>query len=63
MLPAAYQLPAAIILLLAGTVACFFGYRMFRLVLAIFGFILGVFLASSFFGPSDTWPMLAAAVV
>ena len=63
MLPASYQLPAAIVLLLGGTVACFFGYRMFRLVLAIFGFILGALAASSVFGASDTGPMLIAAVV
>ena len=41
MLPASYQLPAAIVLLVGGIVACFFGYRLFRIVLAIFGFILG----------------------
>ena len=63
MLPASYQLPAAIVLLLGGTVACFFGYRMFRLVLAIFGFILGALAASSVFGASDTGPMLIAAAV
>jgi hypothetical protein len=63
MLPASYQLPAAIVLLLGGTVACFFGYRMFRLVLAIAGFILGSLAASSVFGASDTGPMLIAAVV
>jgi len=63
MLPASYQLPAAIVLLLGGIVACFFGYRMFRLVLAIFGFIFGAFAASSFFGQSDTTWMLAAAAV
>ena len=63
MLPASYQLPAAILLLLGGTVACFFGYRMFRLVLAIFGFIFGAFAASSVFGASDTGPMLVAAAV
>jgi hypothetical protein len=63
MLPASYQLPAAIVLLLGGIVACFFGYRMFRLVLAIFGFILGALAASSVFGASDTGPMLAAAAV
>jgi len=63
MLPASYQLPAAIVLLLGGTVACFFGYRMFRLVLAIAGFILGAAIASSVFGASDTGPMLIAAVV
>jgi hypothetical protein len=63
MLPASYQLPAAIVLLLGGTVACFFGYRLFRIVLAIFGFIVGAFTASSVFGVSDTGPMIVAAVV
>ena len=63
MLPATYQLPAAIVLLIGGTVACFFGYRLFRIVLAIFGFILGALAASSIFGMSDTGPMIIAAVV
>ena len=63
MLPASYQLPAAIVLLLGGIVACFFGYRLFRIVLAIFGFILGALAASSVFGASDTGPMLVAAAV
>ena len=63
MLPAQYQLPAAIVLVLAGVVACFFGYRLFRIVLSIFGFILGALLASSIFGTSDTGPMVAAALV
>jgi hypothetical protein len=63
MLPASYQIPAAIVLLLGGTVACFFGYRLFRIVLAIFGFIVGAFAASSVFGVSDTGPMIVAAVV
>jgi hypothetical protein len=63
MLPVQYQIPAAIVLLLGGIVACFFGYRLFRIVLAIFGCILGALLASSIFGTSDTGPMVAAAVV
>jgi hypothetical protein len=63
MLPASYQLPAAIVLLVGGVVACFFGYRLFRIVLAIFGFIIGALAASSVFGVSDTGPMLAAALV
>jgi hypothetical protein len=63
MLPATYQLPAAIVLLLGGAIACFFGYRLFRIVLAIFGFILGALAASSVFGASDTGPMIAAALV
>jgi hypothetical protein len=63
MLPASYQLPAAVILVLGGALACFLGYRMFRVVLAIFGFILGALMASSLVGPSETTPMLVAAVV
>jgi hypothetical protein len=63
MLPASYQLPAAAVLLLGGIVACFFGYRLFRIVLAIFGFIIGALAASSVFGTSDTGPMLAAAAI
>ncbi|HZM94964.1 MAG TPA: DUF4203 domain-containing protein [Vicinamibacterales bacterium] len=63
MLPASYQLPAAIVLLLGGTVACFFGYRMFRLVLAIFGFIVGVFFSSSIVAPSDTTSMLVVGAI
>lgn len=61
MLPATYQLPAAIVLLIGGSVACFFGYRLFRIVLAFAGFVIGALLASSVFGVSDTWLMLIAA--
>jgi hypothetical protein len=63
MLPASFQVPAAMVLLAAGLVACFFGYRLFRIVLAIFGFIIGSLAASSVFGVSDTGPMVIAAVV
>src|SRR5438552_2057399 len=34
MLPHAYELPAALLLVLSGAIACFAGYRLFRLVLA-----------------------------
>jgi len=63
MLPASYQQLAAVVVFLGGIVACFFGYRMFRLVLAIFGFILGALAASSVFGASDTTWMVGAAVL
>jgi hypothetical protein len=63
MLPATYQMPAAIVLLTGGVIACFFGYRLFRIVLALFGFILGAMAASSVFGVSDTGPMIVAAGV
>jgi hypothetical protein len=63
MMPAAYQVPAAIALVLGGAVACFLGYRLFRVVLSIFGFILGGLMASSLVGPSDTTWMIGAWIV
>jgi hypothetical protein len=63
MLPAAYQLPAAGVLVLGGIVACFLGYRLFKFVLAIFGFIIGALAASSIWGASDTTYMVIAALL
>ena len=63
MLPSAYQIPAAAVLLAGGVLACFFGYRMFKAVLAVFGFIVGALAASSVFGATDTTPMVLAAIV
>ena len=63
MLPAAYQLPAAAILLIGGLVSCFAGYRLFKFVLGLFGFITGVLAATSFFGPANTTPMLLVALL
>jgi hypothetical protein len=62
-LPAAYQVPAAVILILGGLVACFFGYRLFKFVLGIFGFILGALAASSIWGASDTTYMVITAIL
>ena len=63
MLPQAYELPAALFLLLGGAVSCLAGYRLFKLVLAIYGFILGAGLASSAMGASNTAGMVVAALV
>jgi hypothetical protein len=63
MLPHSYALPAAILIFLSGMVACFAGYRLFRLVLAIYGFILGAMLGSSLMAPSNTIGMIAAALL
>jgi hypothetical protein len=62
-LPANFELPAAIVLLIGGAVACFAGYRLFRVVLAIYGFIFGAMLASSVMGISNHLGMLIAALV
>jgi hypothetical protein len=61
MLPASLQAPAAAILLLGGLLACFAGYRIFRVVLGIYGFILGALLATSIVGTEQAlWTILAA---
>jgi hypothetical protein len=63
MLPGSFQAPAAIVLVLGGLLACFAGYRVFRIVLGIYGFILGALVASSAMGADQTWHMVAAAIV
>jgi Domain of unknown function (DUF4203) len=63
MLPATFQTPAALVLLLGGLLACFAGYRVFRIVLGIYGFILGALLASSAMGTDQTFSMVIAALV
>ena len=49
--------------MLGGALACFAGYRLFRIVLGIYGFILGAMIASSMMGVSNTIGMIVAALV
>jgi hypothetical protein len=63
MLPVWLQMPAAIVLVVGGLLSCFAGYRIFRVVLGIYGFILGALLASSFMGTDQTLWMIVAAIV
>jgi hypothetical protein len=62
MLPHAYELPAAALLVLGGALACFAGYRLFRIVLAIYGFMFGAAFASSMMGATNTTGMVLAAL-
>lgn len=61
MLPHGYEQPAAILLLLGGVLACFAGHRLFRIVLGIYGFIIGAMVASSIVGVDSPTGMLVAA--
>src|SRR5262249_16315848 len=63
MLPALYGFPAAIVLIVGGAIACFAGYRFFRIVLAIYGFILGALMASSMMGVGNGVGMIVAALI
>src|SRR5262245_36606231 len=64
MLPASYATYAAAMLAIGGLLACFAGYRLFRLVLGIFGFYLGALMTAQIMDLSTHgWALLLAAVV
>jgi len=62
MLPAQYATPTAAVLVLGGLMACFAGYRLFRFVLGLYGFILGAVIATQMMGTSSTWHLVIAAL-
>jgi hypothetical protein len=62
MLPASLQTPAAIVLLIGGVISCFAGYRVFRVVLGIYGFMIGALFASGAMGTEHTTWMIVAAL-
>src|SRR5206468_12748562 len=63
MLPVSYEVPVAVALVIGGTITCFAGYRLFRMVLAIYGFIVGAMLASSVVASSNALGMVVSALV
>jgi hypothetical protein len=63
MLPASYATPAAVVLTVGGLLACFAGYRLFRLVLGVYGFILGASVTTAMMGTSNIWALALAAIV
>ena len=62
MVPSPFLIPAAAILFGGGLVACFAGYRLFRIVLSIYGFILGALVATSIAGTSNNATLLMAGL-
>jgi hypothetical protein len=62
-LPAAYVTPAAFVLTIGGLLSCFAGYRLFRFVLGLYGFILGAALVSSMSNPHTTWALIVEGMV
>lgn len=63
MVEASYVTPVALILVVGGLLACFSGYRLFRFVLGIYGFLLGAFITTSVTGSQDAWVMTMAVLV
>ena len=56
-------MPAAVLLAISGAIACFGGYRLFRFVLGVYGFILGAMITTSVMGTANTWALVLAAIV
>jgi len=63
MLPGSFQVPAALILLVGGVCSCFAGYRIFRWVLAFFGFVFGALFVGAAMGSDQTLWMIAAWLI
>ncbi len=59
---ASSPIPAAIILLAVGLLACFMGYRLFRWMLGIYGFVGGAYLTSLFVDALEPWAAAATIV-
>ena len=62
MFPASYATPTAAVLALGGLLSCFAGYRLFRYVLGLYGFIFGAVLTTQLMDMSSTWALAVAAV-
>jgi hypothetical protein len=63
MLPASYATPTAIVLFVGGLLSCFAGYRLFRFVLGVYGFVVGAMVTTSVMGATATWMLVLAAIV
>ena len=63
MLPGSFQMPAALILLVGGLCSCFAGYRIFRFVLAFFGFVFGALFVGAAMGSDQTLWMIGASLL
>jgi uncharacterized protein DUF4203 len=63
MLPGSFQMPAAVILFAGGLCSCFAGYRIFRFVLAFFGFVFGALFVGAAMGSDQTMWMIGASLL
>jgi len=54
MLPATFHVPAAVLFMVGGLLSCFLGQRTFRIVLGLYGFVLGILVAGSIIGPAES---------
>jgi hypothetical protein len=64
MFPSSYAAPIAVIFIVGGLLSCFAGYRLFRVVLGIYGFMLGAAMTTTMVGSGGgMFTLVLAAVV
>jgi len=63
MIPASYATPTAVIFVIGGLLTCFAGYRLFRFVLGLYGFLAGAVVASSMADPGNTFVLILTGLV
>ena len=63
MIPASYTTLAAVIFLVGGLLTCFAGFRLFRMVLALYGFFAGAMIGSHMVDPGNTWAVAMYGLV
>jgi len=63
MLSGIYELPVAVIVIGSGLLACFFGNRLFRLVISVYGFIFGVYLTDLVFEVTETTWIIITSIL
>jgi hypothetical protein len=63
MFPLALRVPAAAFFVGAGALATFAGYRLFRTVLGIYGFVLGALATTAMIGAEQSLSVIAAAIL
>jgi hypothetical protein len=61
--PASYAAVTAAVLVAGGLLACFAGYRLFRLVLGLYGFAAGAIITTTMMGDAGMWTLALAAIV
>ena len=62
LIPIPFQVPVIALLMIGGAIAWAAGYRLFRLVLTLFGFYIGALAATAVLGPSDRTLLIFAAL-
>ena len=57
-----FHVPVSVILLGAGLLSCFLGYRLLRTLLALYGFIGGVVITTIFVGHFEVWLAIVVTI-